>query len=283
MNAIDSVLRQTYSNFEIIVVDDSSTDDTNNIVRQYLHHANFHYFLVPESKGGNFARNLGVEKCNGRYIAFLDDDDEWFESKLEKQIETFNENPNVGLVYTGCQVVHTDHKGTYSITPKMKGNLSNEILMFNYIGSTSSVVILREIFNKAGHFDVNIPQLQDYDLWIRVCQLTKVDYVSEPLIKYLVHNSNQITSSVIKNQKSISIIDSKYTDLINNLSYFEKKRRYCHRFNAMGKRKMKNGENSEARKYFITSFFSYPNSSSIFFYLASFLKYELLVKVKSKF
>ena len=280
--ALDSVLKQTYSNIEIIVVDDASTDDTSEVIKKYTNES-LRYVRVDRSRGGNFARNLGVSKTHGEYIAFLDDDDEWMPDKLSKQLEVFNSGKSLGLVYTGVEVIHTGYDNIYHNQPKLRGDLSKSILTYNYIGSTSSVMIKREIFDNAGGFDIELPQLQDYDLWIRICQISNIGYVSESLIKYYVHNNvAQITSSVLKNQKAIEIIDAKYSDLISNLSKKQQGMRYCQRYNAMGKRKLKNGERKESRGYFVRSFKSYPNMLSVMLYIASFFNYSLLLKIKSR-
>ncbi len=278
--AIDSVLNQTYNNFEIVIVDDASSDDTESVVLNY-HDKRISYIRLDTAKGGNFARNLGVKQSNGQYIAFLDDDDEWLPSKLYKQLQIFEKDESIGLVYTGAEVIHTAYDSKYKIMPQKMGDLSTSILTFNYIGTTSSVMIKRELFEKVGGFDIDMPQLQDYDLWIRVCQLSKIGFVKESLINYYVHTcTNQITSSVSKNQKAIEMIDKKYESLIAKLSEKEQKKRFCQRYNAVGKRKLKSGEKKEARKCFIRSFLSSPNFVSVKFYIASFFNYNFILKLR---
>jgi glycosyltransferase involved in cell wall biosynthesis len=278
--AINSVINQTYNNIEIIIVDDASTDETKAVHIKY-NDERISYIRVDKSKGGNFARNLGVKQSKGSYVAFLDDDDEWLPSKLSKQMQVFEKDESIGIVYTGADVIHTAYDTKYKITPQKMGDLSMSILTFNYIGTTSSVMIKRELFDEAGGFDIKMPQLQDYDLWIRVCQLTKVGFLKESLIKYYVHAStNQITSSTLKNKKAIEMIDKKYELLIAQLSAKEQKKRFCQRYNAIGKRKFKSGDKQEARKYFIRSFLSTPNIASVKFYIASFFNYHFVLKLR---
>lgn len=280
--ALDSVLKQTFDDIEIFVVDDASSDNTPEVIKNYLNDR-VHYIRLDESKGANFARNLAVSKTQGQYIAFLDDDDVWMPEKLRKQMMVFEADSSIGLVYTGVEVIHTGYSNIYHTSPKLRGNLSKSILTFNYIGSTSSVMVKRAVFERAGGFDINLPQLQDYDLWIRICQISNIGYVSASLIKYYVHNNvSQITTSVAKNKKAIEIIDAKYSELISNLSIKEQRMRFCQRYNAMGKRELKNNQRKKSRTYFISSFKSYPNMLSIILYTASFFDYKLLLKIKSR-
>lgn len=281
--ALDSVLCQTYQNVEIIIVDDASTDNTQRFCYS-LNNERISYYRFETSKGGNYARNFGVKNSKGNIIAFLDDDDEWLPSKLYEQLSVLKTRPTVGLVYTGANVINIQHGLNYKITPKKRGNLSRSILTFNYIGTTSSVMMRRCIFEDAGMFDIDMPQLQDYDLWIRVCQICDIDYIDKTLINYYVHsNGSQITTSVDKNRKSIEIIDKKYKHLLALLSNKEQKERFCQRYNAMGKRKLKNCESTEARKYFVKSFVSYPNLLSCKLFFASFVNYKYLLKIKRRF
>ncbi|MCK8083867.1 glycosyltransferase family A protein [Vibrio sp. 1CM24A] len=280
--AINSVLTQTYENLEVIVVDDASTDDTENLVSSYQD-SRVSYIKIKNSKGANFARNTGVRSSNGEYVAFLDDDDIWFPNKLFLQVEMLKNNSNLGLVYTGIEVVTEGEDIRYSIKPKFNGDISKIILTDNCIGTTSTVVLSRKVFEKAGGFDENLPQLQDYDLWIRIAQICEVGFISDDLIYYYVHQSiSQLTSSADKNKSAIEYIDKKHAHLINDLPLKLQRKRFCQRYNAMGKRLMKSGNNSQARSLFIKSFRLSPNSNSVKFFIASFVKPSLVLKIKSK-
>lgn len=280
--AINSVLKQTYTNFEIIVVDDASTDNTESLVLQY-EDPRVSYIKINESKGANFARNTGVRRSNGEYLAFLDDDDIWFPNKLFLQVQMLKNDSNLGLVYTGIEVVTEGEETRYSIKPKFNGDISKTILTDNCIGTTSTVVLSRKVFEEAGGFDENLPQLQDYDLWIRIAQICKVGFIWDDLIYYYVHQSiSQLTSSADKNKSAIEYIDKKYAHLINDLPLKFQRKRFCQRYNAMGKRLMKNGNNAKARELFIQSFRCNPNINSVKFFIASFFKPSLVLKIKSK-
>ncbi len=118
--AIQSVLDQTYQNFEIIVVDDGSTDNTEEQVRSF-NNPKIRYIRYNENKGAAFARNAGIKASRGDYIAFQDSDDEWFPHKLQRQMEAFkNASPEVGVVYTGSWRIK-DNERIY--LPLFKGKI----------------------------------------------------------------------------------------------------------------------------------------------------------------
>lgn len=281
LNSINSVLNQTYTNIEIIVIDDASTDDTEINIKSLENEA-IKYLKVEKSRGGNYARNLGIEKANGNYIAFLDDDDEWLPEKVEDQLNLFINDNEIGLVYTGANVIYSNKGYQYIRHPKHKGDLSKEILIKNYIGTTSSVMLKKSVIDSVGGFDNDMPALQDYDLWIRVAQYTKIDYIDKPLIKYYNHdNTDQITDNVHKIEDAIKKIDYKYEQLISQLDKNIQSRRYYQRYNGFGKRKLRIGEKKEARKYFLHSFKVKPNLTSIKFLIISIVKYDFLVRIRS--
>lgn len=277
--AIDSVLAQTYKNVEIIVVDDASTDNTENMInKNYFNEIN--YVKVEKSKGGNHARNLGVQNAKGNYIAFLDDDDTWHSSKLEKQMNLFNNDSSIGLVYTGTKVIYTSTGHNYKNIPKIEGDLSDKIFIKNYIGTTSTVAMKKSIFEEAGGFDIKMPALQDYDLWIRVSQITKVAPVQEALINYYNHDTgSQISDNFGKIIDASAKIEKKYSKIISHLDDDIKIQRSIQKINNLGKRKMRAGNKKEARRYFLRSFKTKPHIISLSLYFASFLNHKTLVRL----
>ena len=180
--ALRSVLAQTFTDFEIIVVDDGSTDDTETVVIS-LDDARVHYYRQPNA-GASAARNYGMREAKGEFIAFLDSDDEWFPNKLELQVARFRELPNtVGMLYTGSQTV-TEGSPPETFIPSQRGNLYRQLLEQNVAHGTSSVMIRRSVVERVGYFDEQFPAIEDYDYWVRVSTCFEIDFVPAPLMRY---------------------------------------------------------------------------------------------------
>jgi glycosyltransferase involved in cell wall biosynthesis len=186
--AIFSVLRQTYKDLELIIVDDGSVDDTPRMVAK-INDDRLTYFRHEKQKGAAEARNTGVTASSGRFLAFLDDDDEWLPDKLDLQMEVFGSNPEIGMVYTGYYYVNAENNEIFrEFHPKMKGRLDDRLLMENCVGTTSTAVIRKDCFEKVGGFDVCLRGSQDWDLWIRIAEEYPIEYVARPLVKFLNHD-----------------------------------------------------------------------------------------------
>lgn len=192
--AIKSVLRQNFLDFELVIVDDCSTDETRKIVNQF-NDDRIKFFLMEKQGGGSAARNLGIKYAQGNYVAFLDDDDEWYAEKLIYQVQLMNLNHDIGLVYTGFVYIdsHTNQPVNKFI-PAMKGHLNDRLLKANCIGTTSTVMIRKECFETVGFFNESLKSCQDWDMWIRISENYKVDYINDVLVSYYVH-SNSITTN----------------------------------------------------------------------------------------
>jgi len=169
--AIKSVLEQTYQDFEIIVVDDGSTDNTEEVIKEFQEQdKRIKYIKHDKNKGGSAARNTGIKAARGEYIAFQDSDDEWLPEKLEKQMKVFkNALPEVGVVYTGFLRIKNGKENYIpsSWVIKKEGNIHDELLRGNFV-TTQSIIIRKECFKKAGMFDEKLPRLQDWELVIRL-------------------------------------------------------------------------------------------------------------------
>ena len=177
--AIDSVFAQTYSPIELIVVDDASDDGTSEVCQD----SRIKYIYIPkqESRGGNYARNLGISNAKGKYVAFLDDDDEWLPTKIEKQV-ALAEEKQCSLVY--CLKVYQDIvegkvvgiRKEFRLKPS--GDLHDSIFK-HYITSTSCILAEKALVEAVGAFDENFRKWQEYDLMIRMAQKTSIFYVDE--------------------------------------------------------------------------------------------------------
>jgi|Deesub1362A_J573_1020465.scaffolds.fasta_scaffold00470_17 glycosyltransferase involved in cell wall biosynthesis len=180
--AIQSVLEQTYQDFELIVVDDGSCDNTEDVVRSF-HDRRIKYIRHMRNKGAAAARNTGIKAAKGKYIAFQDSDDEWVPEKLEKQIRMFENAPSkVGVVYTGLWRLR-GNKRIYIPSTKITtkdGDIHGELLKGNFV--SIHALVKNECFGKAGLFDERLPRLQDWELFIRISKYYYFKYIDEPLV-----------------------------------------------------------------------------------------------------
>lgn len=181
--ALDSALGQTFRDLEFVVVDDGSTDDTPVVIQPYLRDARVSYHRT-DRQGQPRAKNRGIRLARAPLVAFLDADDVWLPTKLERQLPLFAADPQVGVVYSrrltidaeGCELEYTEpvlHRGW--VLP--------HIFRTNFVCFSSSVV-RRRIFAEVGGFDEGIGLAIDYDLWLRVAWRYRFDYVDAPLVKY---------------------------------------------------------------------------------------------------
>lgn len=232
--AIDSVKRQNYPNMEIIVVDDCSQDGTFDWMTSQ-NDSKMKYIYIPkaESKGGNHARNVGISAATGVYIAFLDDDDIWNESKISKQVEVLLANSDIGLVYCGHTKCYENGKWIDIIPDEAWcGDLSKKVLTQVFC-TTSMIMAKKDIVVHAGMFDEDLKFWQEYDLCIRLCQLCKVGCVEETLVDIL-HSSSDTSRLSIKIDgwlEAVKYVDLKYKEEIDGLSKEDKQARQLMIFN----------------------------------------------------
>lgn len=193
--AVNSIIQQTYKNYEIIVVDDNKhNSDYSMAIRKYCIANNLTYLSTKGGQGANTARNIGARYAKGMYLAFLDDDDIWIKNKLEIQLQYFSND--VGMIYSNGYVFTHDSKFLYTKPEHFvtEGNLY-KLFIYNYIGPTATALIKRECFFNVGMFDESMPSKQDYDLWIRIVKKYKAIGINQPLFIYTRHDSNQITKN----------------------------------------------------------------------------------------
>ena len=280
--AILSVLNQTYKDIELIVVSDGSTDGTDEFMQKYESDKRVRYISYYPGRGGNYARNTGIKTAKGEYVAFLDDDDEWLPTKIEKQVVKIESDSSIGLVYTGTHSIYVDDNVEFDSCPSLQGDMSKQILYNNFAGSTTTVMLRKSILDKSGLFDEELSAIQDYDLWMRVCQECLVSVVSEPLVNYYNYKtSGQISLNFEKYEKAYAAVNRKYESLYKQLSQKEWKDKLAGQMNSIGVKAHRAGNGPVSRLYFKKSLkysFSYR---TILFYVMSFFDYSLLLKLRS--
>lgn len=187
-----SVFNQTYQNYEVIIVDDGSTDKSLELINSLSIEKNNIKIINQKNSGPAAARNKGVQKATGEWIAFLDADDLWLPNKLELQINNIENNPTIDLIYCGCISFSENIETKHPIW--MKGFTSGKemlISLFSSCGITnSSVMVKREIITKAGLFNEAEIQrgTEDYSMWLNLANLNCNFYSMENyLVKYRLH------------------------------------------------------------------------------------------------
>lgn len=186
--SLQSILSQTYQDFEVVVIDDGSTDSTPNIMEHYATDDRIIY-VRQENRGQPKAKNRGILESRGDFIAFLDADDIWLPTKLEKQTALFTD-PSVGVVYSRRTWMNEDGEELSGNERTLRsGNILDHIFIDNFVCFSSSVV-RRSMLEQVGYFDESLPMGIDYDLWIRLAARCDFAYVDEPLVKYRTGHAN---------------------------------------------------------------------------------------------
>ena len=188
--ALDSVLAQTRQVEEICVVDDGSTDTTQQLLQADYPQVNYYW---QENQGVSAARNLGINNSKGSWLAFLDSDDEWLPEKIEKQLTELAQFPNYKLVH--CDEIWIRNGVRVNAMDKHEkagGEIFENCLPLCAI-SPSASLIRRELFTEVGLFDESLPACEDYDLWLRVCSRYPVLYVDEKLLRKYGGHKDQLS------------------------------------------------------------------------------------------
>jgi len=197
-SAIESALKQTFTDIEIIVSDDRSTDHTRSVARCF-NDSRVRYIENTGKKGPSAARNAAIMVSKGKYIAFLDDDDEWLPEKLEWQIEVLEKNrPNVCGIYSNLIAIDKLSGKTFFEDPrteKLKGNLLYVLGVCNPV-KTTTLIVRKSCLDEIGMFDETISYMEDWDLLIRLSEKWDFEYISKPLVKYYYHDQGQLTENI---------------------------------------------------------------------------------------
>jgi glycosyltransferase involved in cell wall biosynthesis len=200
--AIDSVLNQTYKDFELIIISDGCIDNTDEIIASYAD-LRISFLTHEKSRGASAARNTGIRASTGQYIAFLDDDDEWTPDKLEVQIHVIEQSPpEVGLVYAWMEYIENGKK-RYIRAPKLRGDIFAEMLDKQAITNSSTLIIKREVLDVVHDFDEELPRGNDGDFIRRISKYYHVDYVPKILARIHMDGADRISVNSKKNLRNV--------------------------------------------------------------------------------
>lgn len=198
--SVNSVLAQTYPWFEVLIIDDGSTDNTRQLVASFRD-KRIRYYQMEKNQGASAARNYGLQNANYDYIAFEDSDDLWYADKLEKQMTILqNADEDIGIVYH--KIVYDFGEGRYAILPpeeiekeKKSGNIYTQMLYHNLI-PCPSILARRSAIRKTGGFDTELKALEDYDFALRLTKKYKAYFLDEILLKASLLNQGVSSNPV---------------------------------------------------------------------------------------
>lgn len=279
--AIASVERQSYSNIEIIVVDDCSSDGTKEFCSNK---SNITYiYISPENhKNGNYARNLGIKNSTGEYIAFLDDDDEWMETKIEKQVAKMQENTKNGAIYCGRRVEVNDGELIYDKNCKQdyKGDCAKKSL-YGVFSTTSAMLFKRKALEDVDFFDEKVNYWQETELMMRIAQKYYVDFVDELLLLYRqkFKDKHKLTNNVDGFKENYKYINEKHKELLSTLDKYEMKRREKLYNQDLAERYSNLHHVFLSRKHMFKIFMLFPSVKNFAKFLLNYTNYT---KVKTK-
>jgi glycosyltransferase involved in cell wall biosynthesis len=280
--ALQSVFNQTFKDFEVIVVDDGSTDRTKQVLEKYGDRIRY---IFQENGGPAKARNRGIKESLGKYIAFLDADDVWFPLKLEKQIRMFRECPELGMVFT--ENSYFQENGIYrpSMGKKkrlMKGDVASNIFLYSGV-ATPTVMVRKEIFNKIGLFEEELAIAEDDNLWVRIAVNFKVELIDQLLVEVRNHSQRttadkkKLSESVLTN---IRLLSHRYSGVRERIEHVIPKKVSEVQFD-LGYHYLENQDIVRARESFTKGIrWNVWNWRNYAYFLLSLLPKKLIQKLK---
>jgi glycosyltransferase involved in cell wall biosynthesis len=216
-DSLDSIQAQTFRDFEVIVVDDGSTDNTAQIVRNFCK-ADARFTLIQQPNSGiSRARNAAIRQARGEWIAFLDSDDLWLPEKLSRQMELSVKDPHANLLFTNYYPWDgkNDLREGYSPEKSLPQGDVMEELIWRFVFLPSSVLVRRQLLLEAGLFDVELFLSEDWDLWLRLGTLgLKVRGVREPLVRYRRWPESHTAKNKLKSIQANLVVLKKNFDAI---------------------------------------------------------------------
>lgn len=219
---IQSVLDQTFTDFEVLVIDDGSSD---NVVEWSSNISDSRVRLISQKNQGLAgARNTGILHAKGELIAFLDADDLWKPTKLEKQVQYLNNDPKVGAVNTW--VINIDEEGQLDSNvckTEAEGNVWKQLIQENIVLCGSVIVARRCCFDEVGVFDSSVPGAEDWDMWIRIASNYQFALVREPLVLYRQHSSSMSSNLNNHLQSRLAVIEKTFEQVPENLQHLKNK------------------------------------------------------------
>ncbi|MBI4267772.1 MAG: glycosyltransferase [Chloroflexi bacterium] len=272
------MLAQTYKDFELIVVDDGSTDGTKGVV---LACGSRIKYIYQDNRGPSAARNTGILAAKGEYVTFLDADDAWLPGKLELEVQFLDAHPSIGMVYSDYTYFGTrpaPRKSGFEGVSLPSGHILKELFLSNPI-SSSAVLVRKACFEKVGLFDESLVSCEDLDMWLRIARYFEIDYIDVPLARYRFHERNthldsegQLLGGFAVRRKCLR--SNKL--LLNEVDAGKMYKRYYSWFYQVGVRHLSGGVPKRAREMFRQCIGLYPHDPAAYImWLMTFLPSRL--------
>lgn len=201
--SLSSVLNQSYPKFEILIIDDGSTDRTKEIAEKYKRSNSNVEVITIENQGLANARNVGIKHSSGKYVAFIDHDDIWLKDKLSHQYDLISKNEDIGLV--SCVSAIIDSKNNliaWKMGKILIGDVFCEMQYSNWVINGSAPLLRKECFEDVGYFKKEVSLCEDWDMWLRIAEKYKFETVDETLVCYR-KTGRELTADINQNYRKV--------------------------------------------------------------------------------
>jgi glycosyltransferase involved in cell wall biosynthesis len=227
---LDSIAVQTCKDWELVVIDDGSTDSTGNVIKEYIDRGLPIIYFYQQNHGLGYSRNEALKRSSGEYIAFIDHDDIWLPDKLELQLGVFGKHSELDFLYTNYYVTRNQTLVVKFKDKQPEGHVFEEFLDY-YPVHVSTVMVRKKAFDKLNSlFNPNLHLTEEYDLFMRILYSGKAAYISKPLATYRYHHDMaSVTKEIRLIKETISVVDTfkhldqgfekKYAGLLEKIGY----------------------------------------------------------------
>jgi glycosyltransferase involved in cell wall biosynthesis len=220
LQTIASVQAQTFQDIEILVINDGSTDNLLEILQPLMIDPRLQIYSFVNG-GLPVARNRGIARSTGEYIAFIDADDLWTADKLERQLQALQANPKAGLAYSWTYFMEEDGQRYHGDRPIwFAGNVLKELLLWNFICHGSNPLIRRSVIDAVGEFDPSLPSAEDWDYWLRIAQDYEFALVPQPQIYYRQSGSSMSAKVDIMEKAQLEVLDRAFQRVPSHLQRY---------------------------------------------------------------